>query len=208
MHFIDIDVDLDERGEHRLELFVPQLSDNDERTVLVLLEQIEGEIGQFDGWVEAEGVESVHSDYKRIVTFAGRMRDGATRLAVGIRSHVKARFRVFIGWVSSKICDLIRRLPCAGCKAVVRAALKAGLAAIGVPAPDGAEAKFLAADLSKLLDPELCGRIADFVDQALGEGRWEWLWSQAAKMIDPINRAYRMFDEAFEFTCRAMGFCP
>ncbi|WP_166040862.1 hypothetical protein [Sphingosinicella sp. YJ22] len=207
MQFTTIEIEVEADGEQKIDVVVPRFGDGDTRTVLILIEQLDGDKVDFDSWVEADGVPPT-TLFGRIRAFGGRLADRATDMTVWLQSRARARFRVFIGWVSRKMREMADRLPCTGCKAVIRAGLKAGLAAVGVPAPDGAEAKIAAEAFEKLFDANICGYVAEFVDEALGKGAWDRIWREAAKMIDPIHHAYKMIDGAFETTCRWLGFCP
>ena len=176
-------------------------------SLFILVEALDGEGGDFR--VEGTVVERLPSEDPAVQIFAGAVRE-LESLSLRLFSGIRRRFRVFVGWVKGRVGELWKKLPCKGCVMAIRAAVKAGLAALGVPFLDADRARVAAeriTDLANIPSLPALEPIADFMERLFGERVWGWIWAAVAGAIDPLVEVLRMADSFFRELCTMLGFC-
>ena len=205
MFLSTVEVSIGAAGNANLTFVVPRGDGNGQ--ALVVVEYLGGEVDPgFE--VGVSGLESGNlSAVNSAAVFAGPVDSAADEVVVNIWGRVGSRFRIFTGWANRKLQQVISGLPCSGCRMALKAVLRAGLAAAGVPMPGDVVADLLEAYLPKVL-AEIGGTaIGDFLREAVGNEVYHRVLDTLGSVLVGFTKALKRLDDVCRAVCREVGLC-
>lgn len=157
-----------------------------------------GEHGSIDIVLGGNNAENI-SQIPDVAVYAAEINAESNSLRIRLTGRAGERFRVFVGWARRRIEEERVQLSCTLCRKVIKAAIRAALAAVGVPTP-GELTQELAAQLMAGLALE---GIAAFLREIFGDQ----IISILGNWIDALIGIGRAIDAFCRAVCEMLGIC-
>lgn len=157
-----------------------------------------GEHGSIDIVLGGNNAENI-SQIPDVAVYAAEINAESNSLRVRLTGRAGERFRVFVGWARRRIEEERVQLSCTLCRKVIKTAIRAALAAVGVPTP-GELTQELTAQLMAGLALE---GIAAFLREIFGDQ----IISILGNWIDALIGIGRAIDAFCRAVCEMLGIC-